>query len=502
MKALQKKSDRGILSRSFTTEADHSRIVTNLCRSIKRFDQKVQNHEGHARVPFNAPNDIQGLDKIVTIDVLSHAARVEANMTMEALVQATLPLGYLPSVVANDRSATVADAFASLTSASSSFRFSTFDCTVTEIEVVLGDGQLVYARPGDTLTEDLFYGSAGALNSLGLMTLFEICLVRAGLFVELTFQPSMQASKPETNPLTSGSDRSESKVESSIWYSAVESLPAEAIDREQVDEASTHLVKAQSTHSIRGDASKPTRSGTIELMHNAEKVQSNDFVEAYQSERPFGVVVTGSFAPTAEFKFLEKGQDFLQLVDHTSQGHRGHVRSMSTASYLFRHDNHRLPQQARNKPRSTVSKENLLTPQHLQAKVSQRYGLPDKWVDNFLQLIGPAPISIHSVLRSGKLGRRLALGVGCPFDYEVGFSTSKEFCQNVLEPFLLDDWKKEIGGPRGFPYLHCRAPCQLGTAWIFHDDRWYVRLRSRWNSKPFADLSERTTGVFPLRFKS
>ncbi|KAF2022670.1 FAD-binding domain-containing protein, partial [Setomelanomma holmii] len=141
----------------------------------------------HKKIPYNAPADIPRLDQIVEIDLSAQTAKVEANVSMGSLVKATLPLGLVPSVVAGQRGMTVADAFANMTSESSSFSFGAFDCTVLEIEIITGDGEIVRARPD--WNEDLFYGSAGTMHSLGLITMLEISLTRRGPYVRLEFIP-------------------------------------------------------------------------------------------------------------------------------------------------------------------------------------------------------------------------------------------------------------------------------------------------------------------------
>jgi FAD/FMN-containing dehydrogenase len=129
-------------------------------------------------MPYDAPGDVLRLDRIVVINPFTLTAKVEVNVRMNSLVEATTSLGLFPSVVASEREMTVADAFANMTSESSSFSFGPFDCTVVKIEVILGDGKLVRAR--SDLNDNLFYGSSGTMNSLGLVTMLEISRTRRG----------------------------------------------------------------------------------------------------------------------------------------------------------------------------------------------------------------------------------------------------------------------------------------------------------------------------------
>lgn len=118
----------------------------------------------------------------------SGTAEIEANVTMESLVTATLGHGLVPSVVACQRSTTVAQAFANVTNESSAFLCGTSDCTVLEVEVISSDDRVVRAGPNER--EDLFYDLAGTTNSLGMTTMFKISFKSRGPYVDLDFLSS------------------------------------------------------------------------------------------------------------------------------------------------------------------------------------------------------------------------------------------------------------------------------------------------------------------------
>jgi hypothetical protein len=169
---------------------DHDTRVAEICKDVKdHYDYARSTKVLHTMPgPYSTPGDIPCLDRIVRINRRKRTASVEANVTMESLVDATLQFGLIPCVVACQRSMTVAEAFANTTNESSSFAFGTFDCIVLEIEVILGNGSVVRAGPDNN--EELFYGSAGTMNSLGLTTLFKISLQSRGPYVELEFLSS------------------------------------------------------------------------------------------------------------------------------------------------------------------------------------------------------------------------------------------------------------------------------------------------------------------------
>lgn len=461
-------SQRQPFHKSFTSKTEHDILVAELCKKMRGFDRSAQDDCRKRKVLYNSPSDVPSLNKIVAIDLLTSSVKVEANMTMEALVEAILPFGFLPSVVAGERTTTVSDAFAALTSESSSYAFGTFDCTVTEIEVILGDGRLVYARPDNPLTADLFYGSAGGLNSLGLTTALEVCLVRAGPYVELVLQPA-------TGVLDSKLTTSEPRV----------------------------LSGESAGHSP--DTTDTEESDTVCAMEEAEQMHTNDFVEAMLFQGSSGVIITGHFSPVASHPTVRTTQDYVRLVASVWHTQVRIERSMPTLSYLFRNMKYQALRQTDN-GQFALCNEGITTPGDTERAKLQSYGLPRNEVGKFLQTTDVVPVLVRTVIQAKDVGRRLSLGVGCPFDIEVNLCVSSRYCQDVIEKALLRDRT-----PRGFPYLQCRAPCQPEAAWIlhndrwhlkpwlFHNDQWYVELRQKWNSKAIADISDRVACKNPLR---
>lgn len=471
------------LKNSFTTESDHRNLVQRLCQQMKN-----DHNANLSKAKYNAPNGVSGLDKIVAIDFPRQVVRVEANMTLESLVSALLPFHFLPKVVPSERKATVADAFASLTSASSSYLHGTFDCTVTEVEIILGNGQLKFARPDDPFTEELFYGSAGALNSLGLTTLFEICLLRAGPIVDLQFHSTLQL---------------EMEVRDSIITPEGEiTEPTNDLARSSDPCLRTFSDAALSDTTVSRAYRLAGRYRTdgIGAMHYLEAMQSNDFVEARLIRGSSGVVVSASYCNVARFEMLHSGNEYSKVGGFALEVGKACYRSMTTASYLFREDDRRIFESTRSKRSTVFGKDLRRRSQSDLPKSCLKYGLSHLWIQSFLELNSSEDAWVHSIIRPERIGRRMSLGVGCPFDYEINLTAADTSTSKTLESFLLDDLNKRRGHLRGFPYLHHRVPCQLGTAWVFHDDRWYAGLRSRWRSGSLADISERATTSTPLRF--
>lgn len=133
--------------------------------------------------------DVSSLNYVLSFDIANKRVLVEPNVPMDALVAATTTQGLLPQVVMELPNITVGGGFAGTSGESSSFRYGLFDRSVTRIEVILGNGEVVWASASDPETRDLFFGCAGSCGSLGVITALEMQLVDAKRYVELTYLP-------------------------------------------------------------------------------------------------------------------------------------------------------------------------------------------------------------------------------------------------------------------------------------------------------------------------
>ncbi|KAI1141576.1 FAD-binding domain-containing protein [Hypoxylon sp. FL0543] len=134
--------------------------------------------------------DISALGDVLSVDAARRVALVEPNVPMDRLVESTLAHGLVPPVVMEFPGITAGGGFAGTAGESSSFKHGYFDENVRGVEVVLPDGEVVFARPegGDGAYEDLFRGAAGALGTLGVATLLELRLIEAKRFVRTTYR--------------------------------------------------------------------------------------------------------------------------------------------------------------------------------------------------------------------------------------------------------------------------------------------------------------------------
>lgn len=165
--------------------------------------------------------DISALGHVLSVDTARRTALVEPNVPMDRLVESTLKHGLVPPVVMEFPGITAGGGFAGTAGESSSFRHGFFDETVSSVEMVLPDGEVVTARPpvpsssssssslpspGEDNTNndkakgtpqqqqqqqqypDLFRGAAGAVGTLGVTTLLEVNLVAARRFVRTRYR--------------------------------------------------------------------------------------------------------------------------------------------------------------------------------------------------------------------------------------------------------------------------------------------------------------------------
>jgi delta24-sterol reductase len=77
--------------------------------------------------------------------------------------------------------------FAGTSGESSSFRYGLFDRTVAGIEIILGNGEVIWASAEQH--RDLFFTAAGSCGSLGVITLLKMELIEAKSHVELEYIP-------------------------------------------------------------------------------------------------------------------------------------------------------------------------------------------------------------------------------------------------------------------------------------------------------------------------
>ncbi|KAF1947318.1 FAD-binding domain-containing protein [Clathrospora elynae] len=129
--------------------------------------------------------DVSSLNHVLQIRKAEKTVLVEPNVPMDKLVEATMAQGLLPKVVMELPNITVGGGFAGTSGESSSYKFGLFDRTIKGIELILGNGDIVWASADQH--RDLFFTAAGSCGSLGVITLLEMELMDAKSYVELEY---------------------------------------------------------------------------------------------------------------------------------------------------------------------------------------------------------------------------------------------------------------------------------------------------------------------------
>ena len=131
--------------------------------------------------------DIRSLSRVLQVDVKNQTCLVEPNVPMDRLVEETLKHGLVPPVVMEFPGITVGGGYAGTSGESSSFKHGFFNTNVNWVEMVLANGQVIKCSNDEN--GDLFHAAAGAVGSLGVTTLLELQLIKAGRYVETTYHP-------------------------------------------------------------------------------------------------------------------------------------------------------------------------------------------------------------------------------------------------------------------------------------------------------------------------
>ncbi|KFZ21952.1 hypothetical protein V502_02900 [Pseudogymnoascus sp. VKM F-4520 (FW-2644)] len=170
----------------------HENIVNSVAAAVQGFSERGESYRifhgsSNSTRPRVSTNtiDISALSNVVLIDEKKRTALVEPNVPMDRLVEATIPYGLVPPVVMEFPGITAGGGFSGTSGESSSFRHGFFNDSIIEVEMILGNGEIVKASHSER--PDLFHGAAGALGTLGTVTLMELRLVEAKKFVKTTY---------------------------------------------------------------------------------------------------------------------------------------------------------------------------------------------------------------------------------------------------------------------------------------------------------------------------
>ncbi|KAB8221777.1 hypothetical protein BDV33DRAFT_202032 [Aspergillus novoparasiticus] len=150
----------------------HNATVQQISARVKQFhDGKKPFYIYHGSTNSTRPSkkstsntiDTSSLNRAISIDRTRRVALFEPNVPMDMLVSAFLP--------------------------TDSFHQCFLDRTISWIEIVIGNGEILHASPNEN--SDLLFGAACSFGTLGVTTLLELQLIElpASPVVELTYFP-------------------------------------------------------------------------------------------------------------------------------------------------------------------------------------------------------------------------------------------------------------------------------------------------------------------------
>lgn len=131
--------------------------------------------------------DTSDMHRLFPVDKESMTVKAEPNVPMDALAAHCISAGYVPKIVMEFKGITCGGGFAGMSGESSMYKFGLFQNTVSEIEIVLGDGTVEYASR--ERNADLLQEAGGSLGSFGIITLVTIELLPAMSHVQVQIQP-------------------------------------------------------------------------------------------------------------------------------------------------------------------------------------------------------------------------------------------------------------------------------------------------------------------------
>jgi len=110
--------------------------------------------------------DVRSFQHVLSVDPATRSIETEGMVTYEDLADAALAHGMMPAVVPQLKSITIGGAVGGIGIESSSFRYGLPHETVHEMDVLLGNGDVITCRP-DNEYRDLFLGLANSYGTLG-----------------------------------------------------------------------------------------------------------------------------------------------------------------------------------------------------------------------------------------------------------------------------------------------------------------------------------------------
>jgi FAD/FMN-containing dehydrogenase len=128
--------------------------------------------------------DVREFDEVLEVNVAERWFEAEGMTPYVKLVDAMLAQGVMPAVVPQLKSITIGGAAAGVGIEASAFRYGLVHESVQEIEILLPDGCVVLAAPGNE-HRDLFYGFPNSYGTLGYALKLKALAVPVKAYVQV-----------------------------------------------------------------------------------------------------------------------------------------------------------------------------------------------------------------------------------------------------------------------------------------------------------------------------
>jgi FAD/FMN-containing dehydrogenase len=128
--------------------------------------------------------DVRDFHDVLEVDPRQGWVEVEGMTSYADLVDASLTVGVMPAVVPELKSITIGGAVSGIGIESSSFRYGLVHETIQEMEVLLGNGEVVLCTPHNE-HRDLFFGLPNSYGTLGYILRLQARVVAVKPYVRL-----------------------------------------------------------------------------------------------------------------------------------------------------------------------------------------------------------------------------------------------------------------------------------------------------------------------------
>ncbi len=173
-------------------DADHASRVDRIAHSVReagagkvRLRKDTSNLFRDRASNASRALDVRDFSHVLAVDAARGLVEAEGMVTYEDLVTATLAQGMVPAVVPELKTITLGGAAAGVGIEASSFKFGLVHETLTELEILAGDGRVLTCRP-DNAHADLFFGFPNSYGTLGYALKLTARAILAKPYVEVT----------------------------------------------------------------------------------------------------------------------------------------------------------------------------------------------------------------------------------------------------------------------------------------------------------------------------